>query len=98
MAVRSQKLGLTWAIFGVFTLALLVLVVVLFWLVPSQANEALTEAVWERGKAVAKEIERKVNIAARPTSIDLASSMQVNEIVQGEKEISAVWVLVCANT
>jgi len=91
---RSQKLGLTWAIFGMFTIALLVLMLVLFVVVPSQANESLTDALWERGKAIAKEIERKITVSAR-TGIDPAASTEVNDIVQGEREIRNVWVLVC---
>ncbi len=88
MPARSQKLGLTWAIFGMFTIAMLVLVMVLFILVPSQANESLTTSLFERGKAVAKEIERKV-------TVDPSATVEVNDIVSGEREIRAVWVLVC---
>ena len=75
--------------------ALCVLVAVLFVVVPSQADTYLTDTLWERGKAVAKEIERKVPIAARE-SIDSEASAEVNNIVGGERAIRNVWVLACS--
>ena len=65
VAARSQRPGLTGAIIIVLLVALCVLVAVLFVVVPSQADTYLTDTLWERGKAVAKEIERKVPIVAR---------------------------------
>ncbi|MFT3714259.1 MAG: methyl-accepting chemotaxis protein [Archangium sp.] len=95
MAARSQRPGLTGAIIGVLLVALIVLVAVLFVIVPSQADRYLTDTLWERGKAVAKEIERKVPIAPRD-GIDTEASAEVNNIVGGERAIRNVWVLVCS--
>lgn len=93
MAARSQKIGLTWAIFITFTLALLTLLLTLFIVVPWQADEYLTDTLYERGKAVAKEIQRRVPVAARP--FDDAASGLIDEIVGGEREIRYAAVLVC---
>lgn len=71
------------------------LVAVLFVVVPSQADTYLTATLWERGKAVAREIGRKVPIAARD-SIDTEASAEINNIVGGEEAIKHVWVLVCS--
>ena len=93
MARSARRPGLTTYIIGSFTAALILLLAVLFWLVPGQANEYLTETLWQRGKAVAKEIERKVVISAR--EYDEVSSVEIDKIVGGEPEIRYVWVLVC---
>ncbi|MFO0594820.1 MAG: HAMP domain-containing methyl-accepting chemotaxis protein [Myxococcaceae bacterium] len=95
MAARSQRPGLTGAIIGVLLVALIVLVAVLFVVVPSQADTYLTDTLWERGKAVAKEIERKVPISPRD-GIDTEASAEVNNIVGGERAIRNVWVLACS--
>ncbi|MBL8913499.1 MAG: methyl-accepting protein [Archangium sp.] len=95
MAARSQRPGLTGAIIGVLLLALIALVAVLFFVVPAQADAYLTDTLWERGKAVAKEIERKVPIVARD-GIDTEASAEVNNIVGGERAIRNVWVIVCS--
>lgn len=94
VAVRSQRPGLTWAIFGVTAAALVLLVLVLFIVVPQQADTYLTRTLAERGRAVAKEIERRITIA--PTQgIDAAASAEINAIVGGDSQIRHVWVLVC---
>ena len=95
VAARSQRPGLTGAIIIVLLVALCVLVAVLFVVVPSQADTYLTDTLWERGKAVAKEIERKVPIVARD-GIDTEASAEVNNIVGGERAIRNVWVLACS--
>ncbi len=94
VAERSQRPGLFWAILGIFTIALLVMVLVLFIAVPRQIDEYLTDSLVERGKAVAKEIGRKVAIAPRDT-IDAAASEEINVILGGESELRSAWVLVC---
>ncbi|HEY1086125.1 MAG TPA: methyl-accepting chemotaxis protein, partial [Archangium sp.] len=94
MAARSPRPGLTGAIIVILLVALCVLVAVLFVVVPRQADTYLTDTLWERGKAVAKEIERKVPIAARE-GLDSEASAEINNIVGGERAIRNVWVLVC---
>lgn len=75
--------------------ALTFLVLALFIIVPMQADTYLTDTLWERGKAVAKEIERKVHIAPRD-GVDTAAVAEVNNIVRGERDIRNVWVMICA--
>ncbi len=94
MPARSQRIGLTWAIFLTFFIALVVLMLVLFVVVPQQADEYLTDTLSERGKSVAKEIGRKITIAPRD-SVDPEASAAIADIVGGEREIKSVWVFVC---
>jgi hypothetical protein len=86
--------GLTWAIFGTFTTALFVLVFVLFIVLPQQAQGPLEDTLFTRGKAVAREIERKIVIGPRE-GLDQEASNEIRTIVGSEDEIRAVWVLVC---
>jgi methyl-accepting chemotaxis protein len=102
VAQRSQRIGLTAAIFLSFAFALVLLLLALFIVVPMQANDYLTDTLWERGKAVAREIERKLDIDSRVLSgsrdFDEKASAQIDVIVRGEEEIAGVWVLVCSDT
>jgi methyl-accepting chemotaxis protein len=86
--------GLTWAIFGTFTIALVVLVLVLFILLPRQAEGPLEDTLFDRGKAVAREIQRKIVIGARDT-LDQDASAEIRTIIGSEEEIRSAWVLVC---
>jgi methyl-accepting chemotaxis protein len=96
VAARSQRPGLTGAIIGVLLLALIVLVAVLFVVVPSQADTYLTATLWQRGRAVAREIGRKIPIVPRE-SIDTEASAEINNIVGGDEEaIKHVWALACS--
>jgi len=99
VAQRTQRIGLTAAIFLSFAFALVLLLLALFIIVPMQANDYLTDTLWERGKAVAREIERKLDIEARVISgsrdFDEKASSQIDVIVRGEEEIAGVWVMVC---
>jgi len=74
----------------------------LFIIVPMQANDYLSDTLWERGKAVAREIERKLDIDNRVLSgsrdLDEKASSQIDVIVRGEEEIAGVWVLVCSDS
>jgi methyl-accepting chemotaxis protein len=94
VAARSRRLGLTWAIFGTFALALFVLVFGLFIVLPQQAQGPLEDTLFDRGKAVAREIERKIVIGARD-GIDQDASNEIRTIIGGEDEIRSAWVLVC---
>ncbi len=94
VAARSQRVGLTWAIFGTFTIALVVLVLMLFIVVPRQAEVPLEDALFVRGKAVAREIERKIVIAPK-VGIDPEASAEIRTIIGTEDELRSAWVLVC---
>ncbi len=93
MAAKSQRIGLTWAIFLSFSAALVVLLLALFIAVPNQAEQYLTDTLYERGKAVAKEIERKVLVSPRP--YDEASAAEIDQIVGEEPEIKFAGVFWC---
>ncbi|MBK7863896.1 MAG: methyl-accepting chemotaxis protein [Archangiaceae bacterium] len=95
MAAKSTRIGLSWAIFLSFSAALLALLLVLFIVVPAQAEEYLTATLYERGKAVAKEIERKVWVTPRP--YDEAGSAEIDQIVGEEPEIKFAGVFWCEN-
>jgi methyl-accepting chemotaxis protein len=93
VARPARRFGLTAVIVTSFAVALAALLAILLVLVPSQANDYLTRTLADRGRAVAKEIERKVVIS--PREYDEVSSVEIDKIVGGETEIRYVWVLVC---
>jgi methyl-accepting chemotaxis protein len=92
-APKSTRIGLTWPIFGSFAAAFVAVLSFLFYTVPKQAERYLTDTLYERGKAVAKEIERRVLIAPRP--FDDASAAELDEIVGEEPEIKFAGVFWC---
>ncbi len=92
---KSQRIGLTWAIFLSFSAALVVLLLALYIAVPNQAEQYLTDTLHERGRAVAKEIERKVLVSPRPYDED--SSAEIDQIVGEEPEIKFAGVFWCEN-
>jgi len=94
VAVKSQRPSLTWAIFGVTAGALVVLVLALIIVVPSQADDYLTAALADRGRAVMKEVQQKIPIATRE-GVDPEASAELDAIVATDREVSDVWVLVC---
>ncbi len=93
MAAKSQRLGLTWAIFGTFTIALMVFVLVLFFVVPSQAEQYLTETLRARGMGVARDLERRVSISDAPAGPDVMR--EIDRVVGDEPEIRGAWALSC---
>ncbi|MFT3841473.1 MAG: methyl-accepting chemotaxis protein [Myxococcaceae bacterium] len=102
MASPAQRIGLTWAIFGGFAFGLVLLLLGLYVVVPRQAADSLTTSTWERGRGVAREIERRIDLLARVASssreFDEAASVQIDTIVRGEDEISGAWVVICSDT
>ncbi|MFL5318473.1 MAG: methyl-accepting chemotaxis protein, partial [Myxococcaceae bacterium] len=60
MLRRIQKLGLQWAIFGSFTIALLAIFVALIFLIPTQVKETLTVELAKKGNAAAAEVRKRV--------------------------------------
>jgi methyl-accepting chemotaxis protein len=93
VAARTQRIGLTWAIFVAFAIALLGLMTTLLIVVPAQAEKYLTDTLYERGKAVAKEIERKVPVT--PGNFDEEGSRSIDEIVGDEPEIKFAGIFWC---
>ncbi|MBX7096961.1 MAG: methyl-accepting chemotaxis protein [Myxococcaceae bacterium] len=77
----------------------MVLVLALFIILPNQANDTLTAVLGERGKAVAHEVERRLDLEARLAAgtkgYDEAASAQIERIVKDEQEITSAWVLLC---
>ena len=94
MVARSQRPSLTWAIFGVITAALVVLVLVLLSVVPAQVDDYLTAALTHHGLGMAKEIDHKLAITGRE-GLDLETSAELNALVAGDDEVASAWVLVC---
>lgn len=94
MAVRPQRPGLTWAIFAITAVALVVLVLTLLIVVPSQADRYLSDALADRGRAATKEVEHKIAIAPRE-GIDHEASAELNAIVSSEREVADIQVFVC---
>ena len=92
--MKSHRPSLTWAIFGVTAGALVVLVLALIIAVPAQADDYLTAALADRGRAVAKDVERRVQMAPRE-GVDPEASAELDAIVAPEHEVADVWVLVC---
>ena len=93
MATASKRAPLYLPVFFSFAVPLALLVAALLWIVPDQANDYLTETLWKRGEAVAREVERKIEIS--PRAYDDKASGAIDEIVEGETQIRSVWVLVC---
>ncbi len=73
---------------------MVLLVLALFIVVPQQADTYLTRTLAERGRAVAREIERRIAIEPRD-GVDAGASAEIDAIVGGEPEIRHVWVFVC---
>ncbi len=94
MAARSQRLGLTWAIFATLSTALVVLVLVLLIVVPRQADSYLSGALLKRARAVAREIERKVPLATR-ADVDPEASATVRSVLEADPEIAHALVVTC---
>jgi methyl-accepting chemotaxis protein len=85
---------LTWAIFGVITAALVVLVLVLLMVVPAQVDDYLTSALVQHGLAVAREVEHKVVLTGRE-GLDAEASAELTGMIASESEIADAWVLIC---
>jgi methyl-accepting chemotaxis protein len=93
LAARIQRVGLKWAIFGSFSLALVFILLALFVIVPRQAEVYLTEELNKRGNSVVREIERRVPIFAR--DFDDAASTEIRRVTELEPQVSFVAVMVC---
>jgi methyl-accepting chemotaxis protein len=90
VARRIQKLGLKGAIFGSFTIALLVILGTLFFLVPRQVESYLTGELERGGIAVARKIRERVQPHLREPAA-VAATME--EITEGRTEIRAAAVI-----
>jgi hypothetical protein len=95
VVAKSQRVGLTWAIFLSFAAALAALLMVLFIVVPSQVEDHLTRSLYERGHFVAKEIERRVLVT--PREFDAAGSTEISQIIAGEADIRYAGAFWCEN-
>src|SRR3979411_1394632 len=73
-----HKVGLTWAIFGSFTLALLLIFGSLYYFVPHQPEKFLTNKLIERGTAIARTVKRQVALKGR--EYDESAARTLNEI------------------
>src|SRR5258706_13260173 len=62
---RIQKVGLRWAIFGSFTVALVLILGTLFFVVPFQVRAYLVYTLAARGRAVARGIMQRASFSPR---------------------------------
>ncbi len=88
MPSQIHKLGLKWAIFGSFTIALLLILGSLYYLVPRQTERYLSDRLKEHGQVIAREVKRRVAIKGR--EYDEAASRVINDIAEGETEVRAI--------
>jgi len=86
-----HKLGLKWAIFSSFTLALLIILGALYFIVPKQVEIYLLHRLEQRAEAVARELKRR--IALRGTEFDEAASRTMTEIAEAEKDIRRILLI-----
>ena len=91
MPFHIHRLGLKWAIFGPFTLALLLILGTLYYVVPQQVEGYLTDKLAERANAIAREVKRRVVL--RSTEYDEDESRRLTEIAQAERDIRTIVVL-----
>lgn len=91
MPAQIHRLGLKWAIFGSFSLALLIILGSLYYLVPRQVETYLNDRLIERGQVIAREVKRRVQLKGR--EYDEAASRAINDIAEGETEVRSVIVI-----
>ncbi len=91
MPFHIDRLGLKWAIFGSFTLALLLILGTLYYLVPQQVESYLTEKLAERASAIAREVKRRAPL--KGSEYDEAESQILTEIAQPERDVRRIVLL-----
>src|SRR5215471_14156444 len=88
---QIHRVGLKWAIFGSFTLALLVILGTLYWVVPQQVEGYLTDRLAERANAVGREVKRRTTFTGPEYSED--NSRRLTEVGQSERDVRSIIVL-----
>lgn len=91
MPFHIHRLGLKWAIFGSFTLALLLILGTLYYVVPQQVEGYLTDRLAERANAIAREVKRRT--AFRGTEYSEDDSRRLTEVGQSERDVRSIIVL-----
>jgi methyl-accepting chemotaxis protein len=86
-----HKVGLTWAIFGSFTLALLLILGSLYYFVAHQTEKFLTNKLIERGTAIARQVKRQVALKGR--EYDEATARTLNEIAESESDVRSILLI-----
>ncbi|MBI3184549.1 MAG: methyl-accepting chemotaxis protein [Myxococcales bacterium] len=87
-------MSLSWAIFIFFAVALVIILLVLYLIVPAQARAYLEGTLAQRGNAVAREVKRKVKVA-RGVDVNEAA-LEIERVTEGDREVQLVAVLYCA--
>lgn len=80
-----------WAIFGSFTLALLIILGTLYYVVPQQVEAYLTDRLAERANGIAREVKRRSTFAS--TEYSEEESRRLTEVGQSERDVRAIIVL-----
>jgi len=88
---QIHRVGLKWAIFGSFTLALLVILGTLYYVVPQQVESYLTEKLVERADAIARDVKHRSTL--KGTEYDEAESRKLTEIAQVEPDVRSIIIL-----
>ena len=80
-----------WAIFGSFTLALLIILGTLYYVVPQQVEAYLTDRLAERANGTAREVKRRSIFTS--TDYSEEESRRLTEVGQSERDVRAIIVL-----
>ena len=91
MPFHIHRLGLKWAIFGSFTLALLIILGTLYYVVPQQVEAYLTDRLAERANGTAREVKRRSTFTS--TEYSEEESRRLTEVGQSERDVRAIIVL-----
>jgi methyl-accepting chemotaxis protein len=86
-----QKVGLKWAIFGSFTVALLLILGSLYYLLPLQTEKFLTKKLIDHGAAIAREVKRQVTLRGR--DYDEATARVLNEMAESETDVRSILLI-----
>jgi methyl-accepting chemotaxis protein len=86
-----HRLGLKWAIFGSFTLALLLILGTLYYVVSQQVENYLTDKLAERASAIAREVKRRAPL--KGSEYDEEESRTLTEIAQAERDVRSIILL-----
>jgi len=84
-----HRLGLKWAIFSSFTLALLIILGALYFIVPKQVEIYLLHRLEQRADAVAREVKRRINFRGG-TEFNDAASRTMTEVAEAEKDVRRI--------
>ncbi|MFZ5468160.1 MAG: methyl-accepting chemotaxis protein [Myxococcota bacterium] len=98
MAKAGNKVGLWWPIFGSFAFALIGVLFGLYLVVPWEAGAYLTETLYQRGRAVANEIDRSIAGASKDREQAVTAVLEMQRVTQSDPDIRFAAVVVCKSS